>query len=65
MSLPLCSPDKIECVRNLETKNDDCLPQCSGLWVISYNQEKSLKLPNTNKGKILWKNISCKIVVFM
>ena len=60
MSLPLCTPDKIECVRNLETKYDDCLPQCSGLWVISYDQEKSLKLSNTNKGKLYGKKFLVK-----
>ena len=43
MNLPLCTPDKIDCVRNIETEYKECLPHCSGLWVISYNQEKGLK----------------------
>ena len=43
MNLPLCTPDKIDCVRNIETEYKECLPQCSGLWVLSYNQEKGLK----------------------
>ena len=47
MSLPLCTPDKIECVRNLETKYEECLPQCSGLWVNSYNKIKTFRVGNS------------------
>ena len=47
MSLPLCTPDKIECVRNLETKYEECLPQCSGLWVNSYNKDKTFTVENS------------------
>ena len=39
MSLPLCTPEKIECVIKVkdEVKDEECLPQCSGLWVNSYS----------------------------
>ena len=47
MSLPLCTPDKIECVRNLQTKYEECLPQCSGLWVNSYNKIKTFSVGNS------------------
>ena len=50
MSLPLCTPDKNECVRNLETKYKECLPQCSGLWVRFSEDE------NFDKDKISFKD---------
>ena len=59
MSLPLCTPVKIECVRNLETKYEECLPQCSGLWVRFSEDEKSfrdinLELLNDKLSKQYW-----------
>ena len=44
MSLPLCTPDKIDCVGNIETKYEECLPKCSGLWVNSFDKEKNINL---------------------
>ena len=44
MSLPLCTPDKIDCVRNIETKYEECLPKCSGLWVNRFKKDKILNL---------------------
>ena len=37
MSLPLCTPEKIECVIKVkdEVKDEECLPQCSGFWMES------------------------------
>ena len=34
MSLPLCQPEELKCVQNI-TYNE-CLPQCSGLWITNY-----------------------------
>ena len=33
MLKPLCTPEKLECVRNIEIEGEECLPQCSGVWV--------------------------------
>ena len=33
MSMPLCTPEKLECVRNVEIESEECLPQCFGVWV--------------------------------
>ena len=49
--MPLCTPDKIDCVRNIETKYEECLPQCSGLWVNSFDKEKNINL-NKEKSKL-------------
>ena len=37
MSLPLCTPDRNECIKTIEKEYEGCLPQCSGLWVTSYD----------------------------
>ena len=47
MSLPLCTPEKIECVRNLETRYAECLPQCSGLWVNSFDMDQTFAVENS------------------
>ena len=31
MSLPLCQPEDLKCVKNISY--NECLPQCSGLWI--------------------------------
>ena len=51
MSLPLCTPDYIECVRNIETKYEECLPQCSGLWVNSVLKNEEIDI-DINKAKL-------------
>ena len=33
MSLPLCTPEKLECVNNIEVNDEGYLPQCSGFWM--------------------------------
>ena len=38
MSMPLCTPEKLECVRNIEIESEECLPQCSGVWVTYHDQ---------------------------
>ena len=39
MSLTLCStPDQLYCAQNVELKYDECLPQCSGVWLMSYEK---------------------------
>ena len=47
MSLPLCTPDKIECVTNLETEYEECLPQCSELWINSFYKDKTFTVGNS------------------
>ena len=33
MSMPLCTPEKLECVKNMEIESEECFLQCSGVWV--------------------------------
>ena len=48
MSLTLCStPDQLYCAQNVELKYDECLPQCSGVWLMSY--EKTEMVNNRTK----------------
>ena len=42
MSLPLCAPEQMECVLNIEVKK--CLPQCSGLFFENYEVEIESKM---------------------
>ena len=37
--MPLCIGEKLECVSNITIEKSDCLQQCSGLKVISYEQQ--------------------------
>ena len=43
MSLPLCTPDKLECVNNIKKEYDECLPQCAGIWIINYKMDDEFK----------------------
>ena len=41
MSLTLCStPDQLYCAQNVELKYEECLPQCSGVWIISNDKKE-------------------------
>ena len=35
----LCTEEKLDCVSNLKVDNSDCLQQCSGVLVTSYDQQ--------------------------
>ena len=37
--MPLCIAEKLECVSNIMIDKSDCLQQCSGLLVTSYDQQ--------------------------
>ena len=37
--MPLCLAEKLECVSNIMIDKSDCLQQCSGLLVTSYDQQ--------------------------
>ena len=39
---PLCTASNIECISSIEVDNVNCLPQCSGLMVTSYDQQELL-----------------------
>ena len=57
MLLPLCTPDKIECVENIETKYKECLPQCSGVWILGLLSKPLVsreKLKITKLSKQYW-----------
>ena len=60
MSLPLCTPEKLECVRNIEVKNEECLQQCSGFWMEEEKEKEKEKEYSKEKIKKLskqyWKN---------
>ena len=45
MSLPLCTPEKIECVIKVkdEVKDEECLPQCSGVKITYHKEDDILK----------------------
>ena len=40
MSLPLCLPEKLDCVQNIKATYEECLPQCSGVWITNYEGKK-------------------------
>ena len=40
MSLPLCLPEKLDCAQNIKATYEECLPQCSGLWITNYEGKK-------------------------
>ena len=57
MSLPLCTPEKLECVRNIEVKNEECLQQCSGFWMEEEKDQKEYSREKIKKlSKQYWKN---------
>ena len=55
--MPLCSPDQLECVKNILVDNSGCLKQCSGLLVTSYDQDRFLNLADYLSSKYYYKNM--------
>ena len=54
MSLTLCStPDQLYCAQNVEIKYEECLPQCSGVWIISNDKKEIDDITLTNRIKDL------------
>ena len=56
MSLPLCQPEELKCLQNI-TYNE-CLPQCSGLWITNYEGKKYEEIrdnPDYNVDKLISK----------
>ena len=50
MSLTLCStPDQLYCAQNVELKYYECLPQCSGVWLMSYEKTEMNKYDRIKK----------------
>ena len=43
MSLPLCSPDKLACSKNIQKQYEECLPQCSGVKITYHKEDDILK----------------------
>ena len=55
MSLPMCLPEKLECVQNTKTTYEECLPQCSGLWITNYEGKKYGEIRDYNVDKLISK----------
>ena len=57
IQMPLCSPDQLECVKNILVDNSGCLKQCSGLLVTSYDQDRLLNLADYMSSKYSFRNM--------
>ena len=46
--IPICTPEKNDCLRNTTIEDTDCFQQCSGILVTSYRGEEieNYELPN-------------------
>ena len=42
--MPPCTPEKYECLMSIDFEYEECINQCSGVLVTSYDQNKFLKL---------------------
>ena len=51
MSLPLCLPEKLDCAQNIKAIYEECLPQCSGLWITNYEGKKYEEIRDYNIDK--------------
>ena len=51
MFLPLCLPEKLDCVQNIKATYEECLPQCSGVWITNYEGKKYEEIRDYNIDK--------------
>ena len=59
---PLCTEEHLDCVSSIKVENSNCLQQCSGIIVTSYDQQdiedKFIKLVEyMSKGSYDFRNI--------